>query len=68
MDLLSNVATDLYNKVVSNGNLLTKAISETSRVYLCIGLTWSIRGVGGGAKSSIGITYLLTYSMEQSPS
>jgi len=51
-----NVATNLYNKVISNGSLLNKAISETSRVYLCIGVTWSIRG----AKSTIGITYLLT--------
>jgi len=59
VDLLTNVATDLYNKVISNGYLMTKAISETSRVYLCIGVTWSIGG-GGGAKSTIGITYLLT--------
>jgi hypothetical protein len=66
--LLTNVATNLYNKRISIGSLLIKAISETSRVYLCIGVTWSIRG----AKSTIGITYLLacllTYSMEQSPS
>jgi len=48
LDLLTNVATDLYNKVISNGNLLTKTISEISRVYLCIGLTWFIRGWGGG--------------------
>jgi len=60
LDLLTNVATDLYNKVISNGNLLTKTISEISRVYLCIGLTWFIRGWGGG-KSTIGITYLHIY-------
>jgi hypothetical protein len=47
--------------MISNGNLLPKAISETSRVCMCIGVTCVVTLGGGGGQNRPWVLGTLIY-------